>query len=124
LFLPRGNKVFTNITRRRIMDKEWLEVAIITSSEAVEAVCGILYNTNVKGISIEDPEDVEFKKKHPGDWDYFDETLLDIKEGAIIKGYYKEDEKFQEYIDYIKERFEHMRKTGRTTGRNITSPQK
>ena len=45
------------------MDKEWLEVTIVTSSEAVEAVCGILYNTGVQGVSIEDPEDIEFKKE-------------------------------------------------------------
>ena len=58
------------------MDKEWIEVTIVTSSEAVEAVSGILYNTGVKGVSIEDPEDIEFKKKNPGDWDYFDETII------------------------------------------------
>ena len=37
------------------MNKDWIEVTIITSSEAVEAVSGILYNTGVKGVSILDP---------------------------------------------------------------------
>ena len=106
------------------MDKEWLEVTIVTSSEAVEAVSGILYNTDVKGISIEDSEDVEFKKKNPGDWDYFDETLIAIKDGAVIKGYYKEDEKFQEYIDYIKESFEHISDFGIDKGTGIITVNK
>jgi ribosomal protein L11 methyltransferase len=80
-----------------------MEVTVVTSSDAVEAVSGIFYNTNVKGISIEDPKDLEFKKKHQGDWDYFDESMLNIKEDAIMKGYYKLDENFDEYVKYIKE---------------------
>ena len=85
------------------MDKEWMEVKVITTSEAVEAVSGIFYNTNVQGVSIEDPEDLEFKKKHPGDWDYFDESVLSNKEDAILKGYYKYGENFDGYVKYIKE---------------------
>ena len=100
-------------------EKDWLEVTIITSSEAVEAVYGILYNTDVQGVSIEDPEDVEFKKKHPGDWDYFDETLLDIKEGAVIKAYFKEDENFDDHIKYIRESFEAMSDYGIDKGEGI-----
>ncbi|WP_373898902.1 50S ribosomal protein L11 methyltransferase [Haloimpatiens sp. FM7315] len=91
-------------------NKEWIEVTIITSSEAVEAVTGILYNTGVEGIAIEDSKDVEFKKKHPGDWDYFDEKLLDIKDGAVIKGYFKEDKDFNEHFKYIKSSVENLEK--------------
>ncbi|MDD3223847.1 MAG: 50S ribosomal protein L11 methyltransferase [Clostridium sp.] len=105
------------------MDKEeeWIEVNIVTSSEAVEAVNGILYNTDVKGVSIEDAEDVEFKKKHPGDWDYFDETLLHIKSGAVIKAYYKDDENFKEYIEYIKNGVNNLEKLGIDKGEGIVN---
>lgn len=103
------------------MNKEWMEVTIITSSEAVEAVSGILYNTNVKGVSIEDSEDIEFKKKNPGDWDYFDETLLQVKEGAVIKAYYKQDENFEEYIKYIKESVDGLSEFGINKGEGIVS---
>ncbi|AKN33644.1 ribosomal protein L11 methyltransferase [Clostridium carboxidivorans P7] len=101
------------------MDKEWIEVSIITSSEAVEAVTGILYNTEVKGVSIEDPEDIEFKKKHPGDWDYFDESLLNVKEGAIIKGYYKQNEKLDGYLRYIKDSINDLEKFGIDKGKGL-----
>ncbi|WP_138204794.1 50S ribosomal protein L11 methyltransferase [Haloimpatiens lingqiaonensis] len=101
------------------MDKEWIEVTIITSSEAVEPVSGILYNTGVKGVSIEDSQDVEFKKKNPGDWDYFDEKLLNIEDGAVIKGYYKEDENFQSYIKYIKESVNSLGEFGIDKGKGI-----
>lgn len=101
------------------MDKEWIEVSIITSSEAVEAVSGILYNTGVKGVSIEDPEDIEFKKKHPGDWDYFDETLLLVKDGAIIKGYYKQDENLDGYLRYIKDSINNLEQFGIDKGKGL-----
>ncbi|AKA70658.1 50S ribosomal protein L11 methyltransferase [Clostridium scatologenes] len=101
------------------MDKEWIEVSIVTSSEAVEAVTGILYNTEVKGVSIEDPEDIEFKKKHPGDWDYFDESLLNVKEGAIIKGYYKQNEKLDGYLRYIKDSINDLEKFGIDKGKGL-----
>lgn len=106
------------------MDKEWLELNIITSSEAVEAVTGILYNTPIKGIAIEDSEDLEFKKKHPGDWDYFDETLLNVKQGAIIKGYYKDEENINEYIDYINESINNLEKFGINKGEGIVTVSK
>lgn len=101
------------------MDKDWIEVAIFTSSEAVEAVSGILYNTEVKGLSIEDPEDIEFKKNHPGDWDYFEESLLNVKEGAIIKGYYKYSEKFDEYLRYIKDSINNLEQFGIDKGKGL-----
>lgn len=101
------------------MDKEWLEVTIVTSSEAVEAITGILYNTGIKGISIEDSQDVEFKKKNPGDWDYFDESLLNIKEGAVIKAYYKEDEYIQKYIDQIKQGVDNLETFGFNKGEGL-----
>lgn len=94
------------------MNKEWIEITVVTSSEAVEAVSGIFYNTGVKGVSIMDSEDVEFKKRNPGDWDYFDEKILDIKEGAVVKGYYKNDEHLEEYIQYIKANVEELPKWG------------
>ena len=102
-------------------EKDWLEVTIVTSSEAVEAVSAILYNVGVKGVSIEDPEDIEFKKKHPGDWDYFDETLLQVKEGAVLQGYFKEDDKFEEYFKYIKESVENLDKFGLDKGKGLVT---
>lgn len=106
------------------MDKDWLELTVITSSEAVEAVCGILYNTEVRGISIEDPDDIEYKKKNQGDWDYFDEELLKVKDGAIVKGYYKQDESFEEYLSYIEKAVENLESFGIDKGKGIVTVKK
>jgi len=101
------------------MDKNWLELTVTTSSEAVEAVCGILYNTGVSGISIEDPDDIEYKRKNQGDWDYFDEELLKVKDGAIVKGYYKQDESFEEYFKYIEKAVNNLKDFGIDKGKGI-----
>jgi ribosomal protein L11 methyltransferase len=106
------------------LDKEWLELNIITSSEAVEAITGILYNTDVKGITVEDSMDLKFKKENPGDWDYFDEPLLKIKDGAIIKAYYKEDDKFEEYFKYINEAIGKLSNFGIDKGEGIVTVNK
>ena len=84
------------------MDKDWIEVTIITSSEAVEAVSAMLYNTGVEGVSILDPLDLIFRRDHTTDWDYFDESIIDTKSGVVIKGYYKKDVHFKEHLEEIK----------------------
>ncbi|MFD3157590.1 50S ribosomal protein L11 methyltransferase [Haloimpatiens sp. FM7330] len=104
--------------------KEWIEVTIITSSEAVEPVSGILYNTGVQGIAIQDSQDIEFKKKNPGDWDYFDEKLLNIKSGAVIKGYYKNDEKFDTYFKYIEKSVKNLHNFDIDEGEGIVTSNK
>lgn len=99
------------------MNKDWMEISISTTSEAVEAISGILYNTGVQGVAIEDPEDIEFKKKHPGDWDYFDNNLLKVKDYTLITAYYKYDEKFDESLEYIKKSIDNLKDFGIDKGR-------
>lgn len=84
------------------MDKEWLEVQIVTTSEAVEPITGILYNTGVQGVSIMDPKDVEEKIKSPG-LDWIEEYPMKLDDPTIIKAYYKESEKFTDDLQYVKE---------------------
>ena len=84
------------------MNKDWMEVTIITSTAAVEAVSAMLYNTGVKGVSILDPLDLIYRRDHTTDWDYFDETIIDTNSGVVIKGYYKDDQQFEKHLEEIK----------------------
>ncbi|MEG2353372.1 MAG: 50S ribosomal protein L11 methyltransferase [Clostridium sp.] len=103
------------------MDKNWMEVTVVTSSEASEAVSGFFYNTGVKGVSILDSDDIEFKKKNKGDWDYFDESICELTDGAIIKGYFKYDDKFEEYLEYIKQSVASLESFGIAMGDGLVS---
>ena len=101
------------------MDKNWLEVTVITSSEAVEAVTGLFYNVGVKSVSIEDYQDVVFKKNHPMFGDFFDEKVFTANEGAVVKGYFKECGEFDEYLSYIKEGIEGLKNFGIDKGEGL-----
>ena len=106
------------------MNKDWIEVTIITSSEAVEAVSAMLYNTGVEGVSILDPLDLIFRRDHTTDWDYFDETIIDTKSGVVIKGYYKEDEKFEDHLEEIKIGINNLPSFGLDKGAGSVTAQK
>jgi len=106
------------------MNKDWIEVTIITSSEAVEAVSAMLYKTGVEGVSILDPLDLIFRRDHTTDWDYFDETIIDTNSGVVIKGYYKKDEKFEEHLEEIKIGVNNLPKFGLEKGAGTVTAEK
>ena len=103
------------------MDKDWIEVTVITSSEATEAVSGFFYNCDVQGVSIEDAKDVEYRKKHPAYADFFDESLLNKDIDAVVKGYFKENDNFDETIKYIKESVDNLTEFGFDKGKGIVT---
>lgn len=103
------------------MDKDWIEVTVITSSEATEAVSGFFYNCDVQGVSIEDAKDVEYRKKHPAYADFFDESLLNKDIDAVVKGYFKESDNFDETIKYIKESVDNLTEFGFDKGKGIVT---
>lgn len=84
----------------------WYELKIKTTSEAVEAVNVVLYDYNVSGIVIEDPNDPMYQEGYEGDWDYFEEEARQFEyEGALIKGYVEFDETVVEVtVQEIRER--------------------
>ncbi|GAA0181929.1 50S ribosomal protein L11 methyltransferase [Clostridium sediminicola] len=90
------------------MNKDWIEVEIITSSEAVEAITAIIYETGVSGVSILDVNDIEFRKENKNYDEYFPKKLIDIEDGAIIRAYYKEENSFYEKYSFIKNKIESL----------------
>lgn len=103
------------------MDQDWIEVTVLTSSEATEAVAGFLYNCDVEGVSIEDVADVEFKKENLGFADFINESVLTIEEGAMVKGYFKDSENFMNTLNYIKEGVDKLGEFGFDKGEGIVT---
>lgn len=86
----------------------WLEIEIRTTAEAKEAVTNILYEVDVQGIVIEDPNDIMNKIRDEDNWDYIDSSLIEnYYEGVLIKGYFEKNEFIDEKIKTIKEKI-HM----------------
>ncbi|WP_346871301.1 50S ribosomal protein L11 methyltransferase [Clostridium sp. UBA5119] len=103
------------------MDQDWIEITVLTSSEATEAVAGFLYNCDVEGVSIEDVADVEFKKENLGFADFINESVLTIEEGAMVKGYFKDSENFMNTLNYIKESVDKLGEFGFDKGEGIVT---
>lgn len=83
---------------------KWVEIAIKTTTEAVEAVSNILYDAGVAGVSIEDPKDILALEKSETFWDYVDESLLTaVFEGAIVKAYLPQSADLIDKIELIKQ---------------------
>ncbi len=82
---------------------KWVEVSIKTTTGAVEAVANVLYNVGVSGVVIEDPHDIILTNDDGNAWDYIDESLLNLEEGAIVKGYIPESSDLIDKIDLVKQ---------------------
>ncbi len=86
---------------------KWVEVQIKTTTEAVEAVSNILYESGVGGLVIEDPNDIIIKEKNEDDWDYIEPELFHQDfEQVIVKGYFEESEDLIDKIELIRQNVE------------------
>ena len=62
-----------------IMDGIWIEVSVITKSEALEPISGIFYGLGCPNVAIEDPEDLLSRDQGPLTWDFADINILEHK---------------------------------------------
>ncbi|MEJ8554314.1 50S ribosomal protein L11 methyltransferase [Tepidibacter sp. Z1-5] len=84
---------------------KWIEVTIKTTTEAVEAVTSILYECEVGGVVIEDPNDFLFQDKEEIAWDYIEENVFETGyEGVIIKAYLNEQKNIVGEVEMIREK--------------------
>jgi ribosomal protein L11 methyltransferase len=92
------------------MNGKWIEIKIVTTSEAVEPVSGIFYGLDVKGVAIEDPKDILDRDQGPLSWDFADVNIFEYgKEAAVVKGYFSLEENINEIEKYINEKLSELR---------------
>lgn len=95
------------------MDGTWIEVRVITKSEALEPVSGIFYSLDCKGVAIEDPEDILGREQGPLTWDFADINVLEHKgKVAVVKAYFAEEDNIDDVLAYVKERLEELKEMG------------
>lgn len=99
------------------MEKEWLEVKIITTSTAVEPVSGIFYGLDVKGVAIEDPNDILSREQGPLSWDFADVNILEYGgRAAVVKGYFNKEENIDNLKLYIADKLSLLEEMGIDVG--------
>lgn len=95
------------------MEGNWIEVQVITTSEALEPVSGIFYSLDCKGVAIEDPEDVTGREKGPLTWDFADLNIFEHKgECAVVKAYFAETDDIEKIMTYVEEKVAEIKEWG------------
>lgn len=96
----------------------WVEITVITTSEAVEAVSAIFYDAGAAGVAIEDPRDVINSNTSPRDWDYIDDRLLPEDTGEVkVKGYLPSGDSMNNVVESIKKAVDMLDEYGLDKGR-------
>jgi ribosomal protein L11 methyltransferase len=95
------------------MEGKWMEVKVITKSEALEPVTGIFYDLNITGVSIEDPNDILDREQGPLTWDFADINIFEYgKEAAVVKGYFSNIENIDNIIQHFNKKLIELKEIG------------
>jgi len=88
---------------------KWYEISITTTSEGVDAMSELLYEAGVKGVVIEDREEIARYIEKQENFDYVDQALIDNLDSAVkVKGYLPADAYAQESINLIRKQTRHL----------------
>jgi ribosomal protein L11 methyltransferase len=106
------------------MNGVWVEVKVITKSEAIEPVSGIFYGLDVKGVAIEDPNDILTREQGPLSWDFADLNILEYGgKAAVVKGYFSEEDDIDNLVKYINDKIEDLKSIGIDIGEGTVKAQ-
>lgn len=95
------------------MKGKWIEIKVITNSQAVEPVSGIFYGLDVKGVAIEDPQDIYSREQKETSWDFVDTNVFEYGEkAAVVKGYFSEEEDIDALTKYIENKLFELKEMG------------
>lgn len=95
------------------MEGKWMEVKVITKSEALEPVAGIFYDYNITGVSIEDPNDILDREQGPLTWDFADINIFEYGgAAAVVKGYFSDIKDIDNIVEHFKEKLEKLKEIG------------
>jgi ribosomal protein L11 methyltransferase len=107
------------------MNGVWVEVKVVTTSEAIEPVSGIFYGLDVKGVAIEDPNDILQREQGPLTWDFADINILEYGgKAAVVKGYFSIDDDIDNLVSYIKEKLAELKEMGIELGEASVTAEK
>lgn len=99
------------------MNGIWIEVKVVTKSEALEPISGIFYALDCKGVAIEDPNDILGREQGPLTWDFADINILEHKgNAAVVKGYFSKEDNIDEIINYVEEKIKELKDVGIDVG--------
>ncbi len=101
---------------------KYIELQVITTTEASDAVSELLYDEGATGVLIEDPNDFRAMNKDEKSWDYVEEDLVKLLgEDTRVKGYFSFDGYSEAKLDTIKSRVEKLEEFGLNKGKGVVT---
>ena len=101
---------------------KYIELLVITTTEASDAVSEILYNEGAIGVLIEDPNDFNTLNKDEKSWDYVEEELVKLLgEDTKVKGYFLSEKFSEDKLKLIGRRVEKLKEFGLDKGKGIVT---
>ncbi|NJD04191.1 MAG: 50S ribosomal protein L11 methyltransferase [Ruminiclostridium sp.] len=84
---------------------KWIEIKIITTEEASDAVSEMLTSVGASGVAIEDPNEIRRQLNSPDSLDYADADFMNsLVEDVTIKAYFLSDSSGEGIVDIIREK--------------------
>lgn len=101
---------------------KYIELQVITTTEASDAVSEILYDEGATGVLIEDPNDFKALNKDKKSWDYVEEELVKLLgEDTKVKGYFIFDGFGKDVLKLIEKRVGKLEEFGLEKGKGIVT---
>jgi len=104
------------------MKGEWIEVKVVTTSDALEPVSGIFYSLGINGVSIEDPNDMLTREAGPLTWDFADINIFEYGDkAAVVKGYFTPEDDIEGTKLIIEEKLSALKEFGIDIGEALVT---
>lgn len=91
----------------------WMEITVLTTTQAADMISEILMNAGSEGVMIEDKNDVAANQRPEGQWDIIDEAIAErIGDDVKVTGYYPADGNLAEVLAQITEEVKGLAQLG------------
>lgn len=101
---------------------KYIELQVLTTTEASDAVSELLYDEGAAGVLIEDPNDFNELNKDKRSWDYVGEELVKLLgEDTKVKGYFLSAEFSEDKLKSIESRVNMLGEFGLDNGKGIVT---
>ncbi len=101
---------------------KYIELQVVTTTEASDAVSELLYAEGASGVLIQDPNDFKMLNRDEKSWDYIEEELIrDIGEDTKVKGYFIAEEFGEDKLKAIELHVLKLEEFGLDKGKGIVS---
>ena len=84
---------------------DWIEITILTTTEGLEPVTGLVLMAGIPGLVVDDPKDLRdyLAGPHPARWDYADQSLMQtLDRETVIRVYIADNEQGRRQGEYLR----------------------